>query len=303
MSDHAREKSSTSADGGLQRGPQDELVQKAETLLRGLSNGGKWRSMRAGNQAVNITGPQTGDHCGASVVEGLPRAWSMHFVGINVFSLPKEFNVSRFTDADADFIAAAPRIIRELLAALPVQRGPDLTWQPIATAPKDGTAILLWKANRAIVEGWWSNGGSFAMPHWSTPTNLWQPTHWMPKPPAPDAALAVREQKGPNEETNAEVEDGQRGSAPLVQSLPEVDSAERVVAALAVREVRQDEKGDYDEEGNHRSHVWGVLACHACDCGGSHPDAKKPCSRILFKKPEPRAVREVRTEEHEQGQK
>ena len=95
-----------------------EGIEKAQKLLAQLSNNGEWQSWRDGNQATNITGPQTGDHCGASIVKGLPRAWSMHFVGINVFSLPKEFNISRFRDADADFIAVAPQLVRELLDAL-----------------------------------------------------------------------------------------------------------------------------------------------------------------------------------------
>lgn len=102
-------------------------IEDAERLLGAISNGGDWRSMRDGNQAVNISSqyPFIGDHCGASVVEGLPRAWSPHFVGISVFTLPKEFSISRFRDADADFIAAAPRIIRKLLDLLERPRQND----------------------------------------------------------------------------------------------------------------------------------------------------------------------------------
>ena len=145
-----------------------DVIARAKRLVEKLSNGGNWRSMRQGNQAVNISSqyPFKGEHCGASIVEGLPRAWNPHFVGIDVFTLPKEFNESRFTDADADFIAAAPALVRDLLALIEAkdteavrcsrcdQEVPDhgdlvcvdcvndskaQGWHPIASAPKDGT--------------------------------------------------------------------------------------------------------------------------------------------------------------------
>lgn len=100
----------------------DDTIKEAEKLLANLSNGGNWQSYRDGNQATNISSqfPFKGEHCGASTVNGLPRAWNPHFCGIDVFSLPSEFNVSRFRDADADFIAAAPGLVRKLIAALKV---------------------------------------------------------------------------------------------------------------------------------------------------------------------------------------
>lgn len=104
-----------------------EVIAKAERLLKGISNDGNWQAWRDGNQGINISNdyPFKGEHCGASVVKGLPRAWSPHFVGISVFSLPAEFNVSRFKDEDADFIAAAPRLVRQLLALLTETPRPD----------------------------------------------------------------------------------------------------------------------------------------------------------------------------------
>lgn len=66
----------------------------------------------------------------------------------------------------------------------------DLQWQPIETAPKDGTLIIL-------------GGGEFQRPvfAWWTPRGYWagdqrglyeaipyKATHWMPPPPEPETS-------------------------------------------------------------------------------------------------------------------
>lgn len=63
------------------------------------------------------------------------------------------------------------------------------TWQPIETAPKDGTDILIW------VETAHGDGPSFALAaYWQS--GMWEccgagffhpVTHWMPLPLAPEA--------------------------------------------------------------------------------------------------------------------
>jgi hypothetical protein len=82
--------------------------------------------------------------------------------------------------------------LHNALAALltAIQQPSESQWRPIASAPKDGTRVLLWKEGKSIVEGSWNSGGSMHMPHWSTPSGLFDPTLWHPLPPLP---------KGPTE--------------------------------------------------------------------------------------------------------
>lgn len=71
-------------------------------------------------------------------------------------------------------------------------------WQPIETAPKDGTNVDLWaKCWRAqaddfvyqrFTDCWWTKGDSMTgrHEHWVGFESLsWYPTHWMPLPPPP----------------------------------------------------------------------------------------------------------------------
>ncbi len=59
------------------------------------------------------------------------------------------------------------------------------TWQPISTAPKDGTLILVsWAGSgvHPIVSRWLKNAEAWTHP-FNKPVN--PPTHWMPLPESP----------------------------------------------------------------------------------------------------------------------
>ena len=69
-------------------------------------------------------------------------------------------------------------------------------WQPIETAPKDGTAFLAC---------WLGLGGQpFEVVNWDDEANEWiafghavdRPTHWMPLPPLPTARTAIAKARG-----------------------------------------------------------------------------------------------------------
>ena len=95
-------------------------------------------------------------------------------------------------------IATLIRALRSALTASEQQR----TWQPIETAPKDGTSILIYGGTYNDNEGYYHDmecrfptlafwSGNY-MPHWHGDNldghdrwNVHQPTHWMPLPEAP----------------------------------------------------------------------------------------------------------------------
>lgn len=58
----------------------------------------------------------------------------------------------------------------------------DARWQPIETAPKDGTRLLLANTTGKLADGVWSTRYEV----WSWPYMMTEPTHWMPLPAKPD---------------------------------------------------------------------------------------------------------------------
>jgi hypothetical protein len=68
----------------------------------------------------------------------------------------------------------------------------EASWQPIETAPKDGTRMLAWWPHlKQPVIAWISQGGSsygkwtFASFRFETIPPIIAPTHWMPLPEVP----------------------------------------------------------------------------------------------------------------------
>lgn len=72
-------------------------------------------------------------------------------------------------------------------------------WQPISTAPKDGTALLLFSRTHGIVEGCFEQVDGGGHPENGPPIYWWTspwvefidgsydaPTHWMPLPEPPN---------------------------------------------------------------------------------------------------------------------
>ena len=86
-------------------------------------------------------------------------------------------------------------MVRYMLEGLPgniamVDAGEVRGWQPIETAPKDGTEIDLWRDGERWCNWWWSKGHKAWIRKHSYPivTSVMsdpQPTHWMPLPAAP----------------------------------------------------------------------------------------------------------------------
>jgi len=58
------------------------------------------------------------------------------------------------------------------------------SWQPIETAPKDVSAVVVLLPCGLAVVAYWENGRWSSRPY----SEMWDdlgPTHWMPIPPAP----------------------------------------------------------------------------------------------------------------------
>lgn len=81
-------------------------------------------------------------------------------------------------------------------------------WQPLETAPKDGTRIDIWaKAWLSTFDKftyqrftncyWWNGDGLNHKGKWMNLHDNWYPTHWMPIPDGPGGAVAGKIDLGP----------------------------------------------------------------------------------------------------------
>lgn len=58
----------------------------------------------------------------------------------------------------------------------------DADWQPIETAPKDGTRVIIHEQRYGTIE--FARWIGAPHNHWGDGYKSWKPTHWMPSPPA-----------------------------------------------------------------------------------------------------------------------
>ena len=79
--------------------------------------------------------------------------------------------------------------VEDAFLASPACHDATGAWQPIATAPKDGTFVLLATPKGRIADGNYQQRYGV----WSWPYVVVNPTHWMPLPPAPQAQHGGRE--------------------------------------------------------------------------------------------------------------
>jgi hypothetical protein len=64
-------------------------------------------------------------------------------------------------------------------------------WQPIETAPRDGTTVLLFSRDGSAADGYWLQAGYNGCGAWIWPYVYKTPAHWQPLP-EPPAQLAGR---------------------------------------------------------------------------------------------------------------
>lgn len=98
--------------------------------------------------------------------------------------------------------------------AMPREAVREAGWQPISTAPKDGTNVILTNG-KEVAQGWWlyeepyireirDEDGRYIDQHESDGFDGWldcdggmqpDPTHWMPLPAAPNALSQTSKEK------------------------------------------------------------------------------------------------------------
>lgn len=110
-----------------------------------------------------------------------------------------------FTNGDPDS-ATGRWLEKSVLKALSEARAEGAGWQPIESAPKDGTLVDLWsdRINGRIPDVAWDAGmktfGAWATPDdddespYFVPIYMAGVTHWCERPPPPPAASSAKEE-------------------------------------------------------------------------------------------------------------
>lgn len=130
-----------------------------------------------------------------AALEGLSKA-TAETLRARVAELERELAFAKENSSSYRAFLAIREENNELRAQLTAAKA---DWQPIATAPKDGTHVLVGIAglDRSTGEAYHANGAWFT---WDSATHTrtvytTPPTHWLPLPPAPTAARAQEETK------------------------------------------------------------------------------------------------------------
>lgn len=79
-----------------------------------------------------------------------------------------------------------------------------MDWQPIETAPKDGTSVLLWFTRAEPQIGRFRRGHGARTRRWWVGDFWIEPTHWMPLPPPPAALHDWRDPARPEARRDAD---------------------------------------------------------------------------------------------------
>ena len=118
------------------------------------------------------------------------KTWHDRIMELEDGVIVTEPHVTRYMQAEIDELRAAVKSLAKDAEAR--------DWQPIETAPKDGTAVLVspgtWSDRSASIAKWKSDKyAKKPRPYWSRDDDLGrvtlsrerQTTHWMPLPPPP----------------------------------------------------------------------------------------------------------------------
>ena len=90
-------------------------------------------------------------------------------------------------------------------------------WQPIETAPKDRSEILLHREPcGSVANGYWLSEAYAGNGAWIWPYVHKTPTHWMPLPPAPGTLAAPKAPAVPETLTDAEGYDRMRRALTII---------------------------------------------------------------------------------------
>lgn len=135
--------------------------------------------------------PESARACLDSLVSDIHTAMGQRFTAI-VDDAQGDISVNTaFKLALAEERQAANDRIDGLLAAAP----PEPTWQPIETAPKDGTNVLaVGESGLADVLRWSDDWSSKRVFCWTDGEYTFKPTHWMPLPAPPGASARTNQE-------------------------------------------------------------------------------------------------------------